>query len=67
MLQTAVIIAVLVVLGARYAKAHALEVKAENKAIENTYYALIERKEFAQEAQAQDAETYQLAKKLARK
>lgn len=51
----------------KFTKAQALEIKAKNVQIENTYNALIERKEFAQEAKAQDAETYALAVKIARK
>ena len=67
MTQTIVVLVVLAILAGKYAKAHALAVKAENKAIESTYNALLERKEFAQEAQAQDAETYKLAVKIAKK
>ena len=51
----------------KFTKAQALEIKAKNVQIENTYNALLERKEFAQEAKAQDAETYALAVKMARK
>ena len=48
-------------------KANALSVKQENRAIENAYSALQDRKAFAQEAQAEDAETYKLAVKIAKK
>ncbi len=66
MLINAVIIAVCVYCVAKYAKMHALEVKAQNKAIESAYNALLERKEFAQEAQAQDKEVYLQAVKLSK-
>lgn len=50
-----------------YEQANALKVKRENKAIENTYSALQDRKAFALEAQAEDAETYKLAVKIAKR
>lgn len=67
MINTLVVLAIVVFVCSKYAKTHALNVKAENKAIESAYNALIERKEFAQEAQEQDAETYKLAVKLAKR
>lgn len=51
----------------KFDKQHALSVKSENKAIENTYNALLERKSFAEDANKEDAETYAKAVKLARK
>lgn len=51
----------------KYARTQAVDIKAKNLQIENTYNALVARKEFAQEAQAQDAETYALAVKISRK
>lgn len=67
MINTLVGIAIAGFVVCKYAKTHALNVKAENKAIESAYNALIDRKEFAQEAQAQDAETYKLAVKIVKR
>lgn len=67
MVQTIAVLAVLAVLAHKVAKAHALQVRAENKAIQSTFEALQERKEYAQEAQAQDAEIYRLAVKIAKR
>lgn len=66
MVETIVLIAVCLFVWAKYAKTQALGIKADNKTIQNNYNALLERKEFAQEAQAQDAETYKLAVKLSK-
>lgn len=55
------------ILAGKYAKTQAVDIKAKNAQIENTYNALLERKEFAQEAKAQDAETYEMAVKISRK
>lgn len=59
-----VILAVAVYLLSKYAKRNAWQVKNENKALENTYNALLDRKAFAQEAQEQDKDTYLQAVKL---
>lgn len=66
MIVNAIILAVCIALVAKYAKTQALNVKAQNKTIENTFNALLERKEFAQEAQAQDKEVYIQAVKLSK-
>ena len=66
MIVNVIILSVVIAIVAKYAKTQALNVKAQNKTIENTFNALLERKEFAQEAQEQDAETYKLAVKLSK-
>ena len=66
MIVNAIVLAVCIGLVAKYAKTQALNVKAQNKTIENTFNALLERKEFAQEAQAQDKEVYIQAVKLSK-
>ncbi len=66
MIVNVMLIACIVFVCGKYAKTQALNVKAQNKTIENTFNALIERKEFAQEAQAQDKEVYIQAVKLSK-
>lgn len=67
MIVTLAVIAGVYFLYRAFDKTNALSVKQENRAIENAYSALQDRKAFALEAQAEDAETYKLAVKIAKR